>query len=122
MLDNRDIESHAADEVKKFFRFKGFIKPYIDENDKTPLWDGNLFVYSDKESKANEYFKYKIPVQVKGKWLKKGCLPEIISHAISKKELQKYRGDGGVLFFKVVFNQSQSQIYFRFLNKAIIDM
>ncbi len=122
MLDNRDIESHAADEVKKFFRFKGFIKPYIDENDKTPLWDGNLFVYSDKESKANEYFKYKIPVQVKGKWLKKGCLPEMISHAISKKELQKYRGDGGVLFFKVVFNQSQSQIYFRFLNKAIIDM
>ena len=40
--------------------------PYINEGDKTPSWDGELFVYNSEDFNKNN-LKFVIPVQVKGR-------------------------------------------------------
>ena len=42
------------------------MSPYINSNDKTPLWDGNIYVYN-KNPKTNGTFEGKIDVQIKGR-------------------------------------------------------
>lgn len=44
-MDNNLVEGNAVDYVKIALRSTGIIDPYIQQRDKTPSWDGDLFVY-----------------------------------------------------------------------------
>ena len=46
--------------VEEYFCTNGYVRPYINENDKMPIWDGNLFVYRDKEKLVNDNFLYPV--------------------------------------------------------------
>lgn len=42
---------------------------FLNEDDKEPVWDGNICLYTDSDLKS-EHIQYRIPTQVKGKMMK----------------------------------------------------
>ena len=116
-FDNISIERLAKTEVDEFFTYTGFVRPYIAENDKTPVWDGNLLVYSQKREMSNDTLLFKIPLQLKGEEYPKEDFPDKTYYQISGKELELYKNDGGVLFIKVLIVGRKRKIYYNFLTK-----
>lgn len=116
-FDNTSIERLAKTEVDEYFAYSGFVRPYITENDKTPAWDGNLFVYSKKREMNNETLRFKVPLQLKGEEYSEESFPEKTYYQISFNELSLYQNDGGVLFIKVLIHGRAKKIYYSFLTK-----
>lgn len=46
MLSKKDIEELATGAVKRYFNTCNLVSPQIQENDKTPDWDGELSIYT----------------------------------------------------------------------------
>lgn len=106
-MEKSIIEGNAVDYVKLALRATGIIDPYIKEADKTPSWDGELFVYnSDNFNKRN--LKAIIPVQVKGRSFKKyrNTFQVEISDLINYKKRQN------VVYFLVQFVGAEYRIYY----------
>jgi len=88
-----------------------FLEPYIDMNDKTPSWDGNVFVYEDM-SHTKACLMGKIPVQVKSS-IVDDLDDNMIQYRITTSDLVNYKNDGGVLYFVVHYDHKYShKIYF----------
>ena len=49
MLSKKDIEELATGAVKRYFNTCNLVSPQIQENDKTPDWDGKLNLYENKK-------------------------------------------------------------------------
>lgn len=85
--------------------------PYLAENDKTPSWDGSIYVY-DSDDFKKENLKGRIPVQIKGH-LCCDFSKESITYDVDVTDLKNYFNDGGVLFFVVCIDDNdQKQIYY----------
>lgn len=119
-MDRTDIEEEAISVLKTYFRRNGYVRTYVSENDKTPRWDGNLFIYSEKEKRDNSTFLFKIPVQVKGRTCNKKIFPPTTSFSVTRKELKDYLNDGGVLYIVGLTISSETKIYISFLSKIKI--
>lgn len=66
-----DIEKMAVIKVQEeILRNKEYLSEYINSNDKTPMWDGNIYVYNNPK-KEKKYYQGKIETQVKGEEVKK---------------------------------------------------
>lgn len=66
-MNSVDIEKFATNKVEELIlKNSDFLSPYINSNDKTPLWDGNIYIYNNN-SKTNNSFEGKIDVQIKGR-------------------------------------------------------
>lgn len=48
-MDRGIIEEKGIYAVSEYLTDIGYIKPYLSSNDKTPMWDGSLFVYKSKD-------------------------------------------------------------------------
>lgn len=116
-MDATSIERMAKVAVEEYFCTKGYVRPYINENDKMPIWDGNLLVYRDKENLTNDNLLYPIPLQLKGEHFKKEEFPENTSYQLNKTDLEHYLRDNGVLFIKVLIKGIEKRIYINFLTK-----
>lgn len=97
------IEGEAVDFIKTEIRKSKRMFPYIDDNDKTPSWDGNIFLYSDSSGEKSNLLG-KIPIQVKGH--------EVTSFPHGKMkyraevaDLWNYYNDKGVLYFVVCLRE-----------------
>ena len=88
------------------------IMPNISKNDKTPSWDGDLFLYSDKIH-AKDSLVGRIPIQVKEKCVNK--FPDTISHSIKWADLHNYYNDKGIIYFVVCIHKETNdcQIYYK---------
>lgn len=83
----------------------------IPVNDKTPSWDGEIFVYNDRNHKASNLYGT-VPVQVKSRQVKK-LNQDKIKYRLHKKHIQNYLHKGGVLYFVVEYlNSEQTKIYY----------
>ena len=60
-----DLETIATSSVKSSISVTDELSPFINERDKEPSWDGNIYIYANSD-KRKEGIK-KVPVQVKGK-------------------------------------------------------
>lgn len=116
-MDGTSIERMAKIAVEEYFCTNGYVRPYINENDKMPIWDGNLFIYRDKEKLVNETLLYPIPIQLKGECFKKDCFPEKTYYQLNRTALEHYLRDNGVLFIKVLIKGTKKRIYINFLTK-----
>lgn len=116
-MDATSIERMAKIAVEEYFCTHGYVRPYINENDKMPIWDGNLFVYRDKERLVNETLLYPIPLQLKGEYFKKEYFPEKTYYQLNKTAIEHYLRDNGVLFIKVLIKGAERKIYINFLTK-----
>ena len=66
-MNSTDIEKIATNKIEELvLKNSEFLSPYINFNDKTPLWDGNIYVYN-RNPKTNGTFEGKIDVQIKGR-------------------------------------------------------
>lgn len=65
-------------------------------NDKTPSWDGTIFLYKDRRKKKSDLI-CKCEIQLKGK----RTLGKNKTYAIEVSDLINYKNHGGVIFFVV---------------------
>ena len=56
-MDRGIIEEKGIYAVSEYLTDIGYIKPYLSSNDKTPMWDGSLFVYKSKDD-FNPHCRY----------------------------------------------------------------
>ena len=109
-----DIEEIAVQRVKREILKYDCLKDYINTNDKTPMWDGEIYIYKENSKyKANEDFKGKISVQVKGHKVDK-IKSGHSKYSIDVEYLRAYQKDKkGVLLFVVEMTDSENtQIYY----------
>lgn len=93
-----DLEIIATSAVKTSISQTELLSPCINEVDKEPSWDGNIYIYQTKKKKKDGLKK--VPVQVKGK-LAKNFSAETINYRVNKNDLENYLTDGGVFYFVV---------------------
>lgn len=92
------IEESATTALKLALLKCPILETYIDSNDKTPSWDGTVFVYkSDNQKKEN--LRGRVPIQVKG--TENEFVSDIATFSCSTVDLNNYYQDGGCVFFLV---------------------
>ncbi len=117
------IEQEGIDIVRKYIRKNGFMVPYMDENDKTPMWDGYIYVYKKNINNINEnnaLFDFRVPVQVKTtKLIDDDVFPNSAHFDIPINNLRNYQTDGGLVFFYVLYKDGDNnhEIYCDYLTK-----
>lgn len=99
-MNKDDIEKLAISKISdQVLQNSDCLTCYLNTNDKTPFWDGSIWVYDNKK-KSGGYFQNKIDVQVKGRLVTKFIKNE--SYEISVNQLMAYRNEiKGTLFFLV---------------------
>lgn len=112
-MDKIVIETEATSAFKTVIRRNPYLSPYIDENDKTPVWDGHVYVYStDNALRNNQTLLGRVPTQIKGHNTSNG-FPKEITYRINKSDLISYQSEGGIVFIVVYINDEFiSQIYY----------
>lgn len=110
-----DIEEIAVLAVKnEIVKYGDILVDYIDMKDKTPMWDGYIYVYkSNSKYKSTKEFEGKIGVQVKGKTVKK--LSEGNSkYSIKVDYLKAYQKDKkGILLFVVeIIDYAHTKLFY----------
>lgn len=111
-LNSLTIETLSICTVKESIVLSDYLKPFINENDKEPSWDGFVYIYKDKNC-SKENLKGRLAVQVKGKE-HKDLTKEEISYSMSTVDLRNYLYDGGVILFVVYLaeNGTKKKIYY----------
>lgn len=97
-LNSTLIEKLAIGRVTRLFLTGGRINPFLAQEDKEPLWDGFLYLYSSEEW-CNRDMKGRVACQVKGR--DAGADSEQESYSVDVCDLENYLRDGGILFFLV---------------------
>lgn len=119
MNPNR-LESISVREIGKVVdRFES-MRQFLETNDKIPIWDGEIWLYNNVNH-SNEYFKGKIPVQIKGTSVKRFS-GKSIKYKLEKSHLQAYLKEHGTMFFVVeIINSDTTKIFFKSLLPVDID-
>lgn len=120
MLTNEAIEELAIAELNRRIALSPFLRSFISKNDKTPIWDNFIYVYSDP-SKNSKSFQGRIPVQVKGTTTIKKAT-NTIKYNVDVNSIRAFSLEGGALYF-VVCLSSEGQcltVYYRFFLPADI--
>lgn len=97
------IEKGAVEAIKRVIRLHEMMDESLSETDKNPSWDGNIFLYENKDLKV-EHMLCKIPAQVKGKNDESLFSKEGITYPVKYKYLRTYSADGGVIYFVVILS------------------
>jgi RNA polymerase subunit RPABC4/transcription elongation factor Spt4 len=114
MWDSLKIELRSILHVRDYLTRNERIVPYITENDKTPSWDGYIFVYKS-ESKDKSNIEGKFDVQIKGEY-KEDLSSNTISKSFERSDLQNYlKSKGAIVFVVYMKNYEECKIYYNAL-------
>ena len=115
-----DIEKLATAALKKSISQTDFLADFVNDGDKEPSWDGNIYIYADS-TKSKKGIK-KIPVQVKGEGRKKIPPQKAPKFSVSIIDLDNWLRDGGVMLFVVLIDDTgdNSAIFYRGLTPVMI--
>ena len=109
-MTNRQIEISGVSILQRKIAKFNHLEPFINNNDKTPGWDGEIYLYDKNEKNkehSNQFFRGKIQVQVKS-------TEEIRnnSYTLKKTYLDMFDKDGnGTLLF--VVDVTNKKVYYR---------
>lgn len=112
MLSKKDIEELATGAVKRYFNTCNLISPQIQENDKTPDWDGYLNIYKEKKDVRRNFIGC-IRIQVKG--IQVNDFKKTESFPIETVFLNNARSEGFVFFVVEVKEDGTSTIFYRMM-------
>lgn len=116
--NNTQIEQWAVDAVGNALSKTDTLCRFFKENDKTPLWDGEVFIYKSNDWK-NETLIGKVSVQLKGKLaIKEELSKDVVSYPVRIVDLVNYLKNDGTIYFVVLVNKkniSQKVIYYETL-------
>ena len=109
--NKKRIEETATTALKAALLKCPILDSYIDSNDKTPSWDGTVFVYENETPKKSD-FVGKVPIQIKG--TEKNIISDIATFSCSRVDLTNYYKDGGCIFFLISVEPStgKSKIFY----------
>lgn len=110
MSNTRRTEGKGITAVNQFVLNSPLLTPFLDFNDRTDSWDGNIFVYSDTTNKKTE-LAGKVPVQVKTSEVE-AFSGEYKTISLGVADLRNYRNDGGIILFGVECCGNDTQIYY----------
>ena len=65
-MNTNKIERAAVRVVEEYIDKCPKLEPYITSNDKTPIWDGDIYIFNDEESHIVNEFRNRVPLQIKG--------------------------------------------------------
>ena len=106
-MDRQAIEQTAVNAVEDRVNLTRFLSSYLDNNDKTPSWDGTIYIFKS-EKKTKDNLTGTIPVQIKGHEVK-DFRKESISYSIEISDLRNYLNDGGAILFVVYVTPNEDQ-------------
>lgn len=122
----KEREKISIEELNKMIRIttKGRVQSYINDNDKEPMWDGNIYGYSKIGSDSNKDWLFRMPVQVKSKMVKKFD-NKFVSYPIETVCLQSYFNDRGIIYFVVEIKDNddgnyETKIFYKILTPSIL--
>ena len=116
--DIMDVEKIAAASIQNLLSRNSYLQPIVIYNDKTPVWDGDIFVYKTKDrNKKNENMIGRVPVQVKGHEIKqiKDTESGVIKFRVEIADIKQYLTDGGVIYFVVYIYEDSETIFYNSL-------
>ena len=93
--NTKRIEESATTSLKAALLRCPILDSYIDSNDKTPSWDGTVFVYKS-EKKKKDNLAGRVPIQIKG--TEKVIVSDTAAFSCSIADLKNYYKDGGCIF------------------------
>lgn len=111
-MDTKTIETLSISAVRDSIAVCPYLEQFIDDNDKTPAYDGFVNVYNDARN-AKKSYSGCVKVQVKGTGEEDHSYPRI-KHLVSIEDLNVYLKDGGVMYFVVYINPNTAakKIYY----------
>lgn len=113
-----DVEVIATSKIKGIISRNSYLRAVIDDNDKTPIWDGDVFVYKTKDpNKRVSDSLGRVPVQIKGHKVEKinSDRNEQIKFRVELSHAKKYFEDGGLIFLVVYMNEQQEKVFYNSL-------
>ncbi len=110
--NSTSIESLAVSKVTIQLAFMEGVSPGIPIKDKTPVWDGSIYLYND-DNEENSNMIGRVPAQVKGREVKK--FEENIYYPVSVVDLRNILNDGGCIYFVVAILGYEMVIYYKLL-------
>lgn len=120
MTSTTKKERNAVNAVRDFVDATDCLRSYLEENDKTPLWDGSIFVY-DGEPDKNPNLVGSVKTQIKGTEV--DGFQDKEQYRIPFEELNLYMREGGLFFFVVEMlknDYNQRRIFYRALTPHTI--
>ena len=116
MTNTSIIERAAVRAVKGYLDQCPKLEVIIDRNDKTPIWDGDVYIYKNKEHK-NENFFARVPLMVKGT-----INGEDSSYRIRREYLEGFKAERGTALFAVQIDDNNSKIFYALLSSKNIEI
>lgn len=98
-MNKTQIEMRAIIALEDVLTRSQYINPEVARNDKTPSWDGNIFVYDQPGTKKKDLLG-KIDIQVKGHYNTED-FGERITYSVNSCDLKNFLNDSGVIYFVV---------------------
>ena len=111
-MTNDDIEEIATNIIREqILRNNDCLRPFINDNDKTPLWDGNIYIYNNT-NKTNEAFEGKIDVQIKGRHVVNYKEQNVFNISVTTLKGFQKEVKGTLLFVVDIKNIDDYKIYY----------
>jgi len=96
--NNKRIEETATTALKAVLLHCPILDSFISTNDKTPTWDGMVYVYKNASFRKADLLG-RVPVQIKG--TEKAIISDTASYSCQIADIRNYYRDGGCIFFLV---------------------
>lgn len=111
-MNKKDIEVLAVNAVRESIAVCDYMEPYLNDNDKTPSWDGDIYIYTTPERKKKD-FRGLIKSQIKGK-KQNDLTKDIIHYSVSVVDLRNFQRTGNTIYFVVYIspNKIDKQVYY----------
>lgn len=119
MKNTKHIEESATNALKSALLKCSILDAYIDSNDKTPSWDGTVFVYN-LENQKKDNIKGRVPIQVKG--TEKFFVSDVATFSCSTVDLRNYYHDGGCVFFLISVAPSTGEHRIFYASLLVVDL
>lgn len=118
-VNTKRIEESANTALKAALLRCPILESYIDSNDKTPSWDGFVFVYKT-ENMNKDNLAGRVPIQIKG--IGDVIVSDTASYSCKVADLRNYYNDGGCIFFliSVDLSSGNSKIFYKTL--LVVDL
>ena len=117
-MTRKQIEEAGIAALISYFSRCEHIDSFIDQNDKTPLWDGKLCLYKNG-SHSNENYIGDIKIQVKSHY--KTCDKATIKHPVKVVDLKTYNRTGGLIYFvPYIGDETSPQLYYCLLTQIVL--
>lgn len=120
MSNQTQIERNAVNAVRDYVDATDCLRSYLEANDKTPLWDGHVFVFNGAPDKKENLFGT-LRAQIKGTEVESFLSVE--HYRLPVSEMRLYMLEGGLFFFVVEMLESsktQRKIFYKRLTPQYI--